>query len=143
MMKPSDYINSVVGKPWVRASDSFDNGGVDCWGLVVDSFDKIDGIKLPTPPWRVEMDLDKSGVAAINTGCYQPSNSVHGAIFAVVDRDGAMLHVGRVLNGYALHADGAVGKNGEIVAVELSVLKRRYRVCGFDMRYYQYIGAAR
>lgn len=139
-MKPSDYINSVIGKPWVRASDSFDNGGVDCWGFVVDSFLKIDGIKLPTPPWRDEMDLDKSGAAAIRGGDYEPCEACHGAIFVVVDRDGAMLHVGRILNGYAAHADGAVGRNGEVVAIELSMLKRRYRVCGFDMRYYRYIG---
>jgi cell wall-associated NlpC family hydrolase len=140
MMNKAEFINSVVGKPWVRASDSLDNGGVDCWGLVRLSFESIDEINLPEPPWRMDMDIARSAKQVIDDGGYVKCREKEGAIWLVTTHDGAAVHIGRILNGYAVHADGSTERAGHIVAADREYTFRRYRIFGLEIEFYEYKG---
>lgn len=130
MMTNIDWINAVVGKPWVdRASgpDSF-----DCWGLVVDSFRRIDGVELPD----VTGYEDGQPIEAIgspvrdNYGWPEWDNPQDGAVFCIFLSNGDMVHVGRVLNVHkaGLHAIHAAGKDGkgQVAAEPIRALLTRY-----------------
>lgn len=137
-MKEIEYINKMVGTPWVRGSDSLDNGGLDCWGLVTHSFAEVDGIELPKPEWRDEGVVGKAGESALSSGIYQESGAEHGVIVATY-REGAIFHVGRVLGDYVLHSDGSFIKDGEAVAVPVKKFERMYRLLGFEIKYYKVV----
>lgn len=137
-MNEIDYINKMVGTPWVRGSDSLDNGGLDCWGLVTHSFAEVDGVELPKPEWRDECKTDKAGISALASGIYHSCEAENGAIVSAY-KDGAIFHVGRVLNGYVLHSDGSIKKDGEAVAVKVRKFERMYRLLGFEIKYYKVV----
>lgn len=138
-MNEIDYINQVVGTPWLKASDDIANGGLDCWGVVVDSFLNIEGIKLPTPPWRQECETGKAGDAAIESGCYTPCECENGAIFAVY-RKGAMVHVGRVLSGLAVHSDGSTKRPSSCKSESVKDMVKCYERFGMEIKYFRYEG---
>lgn len=131
-----DWINAVVGKPWVdRAAGP---NAFDCWGLVTDSFERIDGIKLDATPGYI----DGEPIEAIGNIHREQLNwpehaATDGAVFCVYISNGTMIHVGRILlvNKVGLFAVHAAGKNGvgQVVAEPLRVLQQRY---GDRLKYY-------
>ncbi|WP_423186771.1 hypothetical protein ACO1PK_00720 [Alishewanella sp. d11] len=132
-----DWINAVAGKPWVdRAAGP---NAFDCWGLVTDSFLRIDGISLETATGYTEGEP----IEAIGTVFRDQLNwpeqerATNGSVFCVYLANGAMVHVGRVLSitGIGLYAIHAAGKNGigQVTAEPLRVLQQRY---GDRLKYY-------
>ena len=107
-MTPEDFINKIIGLPWVNRGEDFD--GVDCWGLCILSFRKIDGVELPVVAGYADVNCS-TGDAAKQvdmqqfTEC-QPSD---GAIMCVFDNKANLLHVGRCLCGRVLHATKGMG----------------------------------
>lgn len=129
-----DYVNSVVGTPWVKNE-------TDCYWLVEDSHSVLDGVELPCPPWRQECDTAKAGREALQTGAWRPCAQQEGATFAVYTKDGAMCHVGRILAGLAVHSDGTVSRQGQCRAESIRDMEKFYRRLGMSVKYYIYEGA--
>ena len=110
-----DWINAVTGKPWIDRAcgpDSF-----DCWGLVVDSFRRIDGVDLPdVTGYDSGEPIETIGSPVRDQlGWPEIDKPQDGAVFCVFLSNGDMVHVGRVLDIYkaGLYAVHAAGKNGK------------------------------
>ena len=127
------YINSVVGTPWVE-------GETDCYWLVEDSYRELDGITLPTPPWRTVDGVSDSGREMLATGQWTPCDEQEGAIIALYDKQGALKHVGRILAGLAVHCDGTPTRQGQCIAESMRQLKARYAQAGYTIKYYLFEG---
>lgn len=132
-----DWINSVAGKPWVdRAAGP---NAFDCWGLVVDSFARIDGITLDAAPGYAEGEpIENVGhLFRDQLGWPEQERPTNGSVFCVYLANGAMVHVGRVLDitGIGLYAIHAAGKDGigQVTPEPLRVLQQRY---GDRLKYY-------
>lgn len=128
-MNNTEWINAVVGKPWVdrmAGPDAF-----DCWGLVVDSFCRIDGVELND----VSGYSDGHPIEVIGSpvrdsyGWPEIEKPQDGAVFCIYLSNGDMVHVGRILDaGGNLHAVHAVGKGGkgQVAAEPIRALLSRY-----------------
>lgn len=124
-----DWVNSVAGKPWVDRADGPDS--FDCWGLVVDSYRRIDGAELPDVSGYDSGESIEviGGPVRDNLGWPAIAEPQDGAVFCVYLSNGDMVHVGRVLLiGGMLYAAHAAGKNGkgQVVIEPLSVVAERY-----------------
>ncbi|AIM40787.1 minor tail protein [Idiomarinaceae phage Phi1M2-2] len=127
-MTSAEYVNAVVGTPWVLAGNDW--GAFDCWGLVEHSYRALDGVSLPP----VEPRDDVQG-AFSNVGWVQECDECEGAIFGVVDAEGNMHHVGRVLAGMHVHAHGSRNKTGQTRASTKRELLRFFR--DNEIKYYK------
>lgn len=133
-MDIAEYINSVVGTPWVE-------GKTDCYWLVEDSYLHLDGIELPQPPWRTVDGAADSGREMLASGQWKPCRVQEGAVFAIYNSDGALKHVGRILAGLAVHSDGTLQRAGQCRAERISDMEKLYRRLGYTVKYYTYEGA--
>ena len=132
-MDEATYVNSIIGTEWVQ-------GVTDCYWVIEDSFRVLDGIELPTPPWRKECKTGEAGKASLASGIWEESEAVDGAVFAVY-KDGVMCHVGRILCGMAVHSDGSISKAGHCKAEKIRRMERFYNRVGMTVKYYTYKGA--
>ena len=107
-MNKEDYINKVIGKPWENRAEGPES--FDCWGLVVDSFRKIENIEVPQVDGYADSlcDTDIATIEEIKTGNWRPSQPCDGAVMVAYKND-RPIHVGRVICGGVIHA---FGKNG-------------------------------
>ena len=136
-MTPADYVNSVVGKPWVR----FGNGpdAFDCWGLTVDSFATVDGLDIK----RVKGYQDGYACATplaeaeIGSGRWKPSQPMDGAVM-VVSEKGKPINFGRCIMGGVLHAYGKPGQPGQVRWQTYQAIRRQFR----EITYYALDSAA-
>ena len=112
-MTPADYVNSVVGKPWVNRAEGPD--AFDCFGLVLDSFRKLDKIELPLVPGYADFTVEVADAVE-----YQKTISQWEKVYP---KDGAVMvcyqlrkpiHVGRCLVGGVVHALGNARGEGEV-----------------------------
>ena len=66
-MTPISWINAVVGKPWVDRADGPD--AFDCWGLVVDSYRRIDGVEIePVAGYGTGEPIETAGASEQSSG---------------------------------------------------------------------------
>ena len=134
-MTPAEYVNSVSGKPYKLGATG---SAFDCWTLVVDSFDKIDGIELPAIGERDGYSVHKPALHAIKR--YRKCARKEGAIAMCVDSHGLMVHVGRVLCGGILHAGGDRQKSaGSVMLSEIDFFESCYRRLGGRVDYLELI----
>lgn len=107
-MIDTDYINSVVGKPWVNRAEGPDS--FDCWGIVIDSYRKVDGIELPQIDGYIDTECktDEAAQQAKDANIYERCEAQDGAIMVAYFND-KMVHVGRCLCGGVLHATEGIG----------------------------------
>ena len=107
-MKPEEYINNTVGKPWVNREEG--PNSFDCWGLVLDSYRKVDSLELPQINGYNDKDCETSVAAkeALNSKKYVKCQPSDGAIMAAFFND-KLVHVGRCLCGGVLHATEGIG----------------------------------
>lgn len=125
-MNIDDYINSVVGKPWVNRAEGPDS--FDCFGLVLDSFRRLDGIELPVIPGY--LDFSSTVAEAVKEqkikDCWSKVSSAvfaHGTV-VVCYHSGKPVHVGRCLCGGVVHSLG--NRKGEgIVRFQSHAMIRR------------------
>lgn len=137
--KPNEYINRMVGLPWVKgADDPVRDGGLDCWGAVYHSFLCVNGVKIPTPDNRSECDFTQSmGIADYFDEVDFP---LEGSVFGCYDDSGVMIHIGRVLAGRAYHAVGTPDNPGSVCTWSVRQLERQYARLGYSVKYYTYKG---
>ena len=129
-MTEIDYINTYIGTPWVKGSDDINNGGLDCWGVVVHSFKEIEGIDLPPIESRSTCDLDGLSKKHIDGDLYQEIDDAEDGCIFCCYKDGYMVHIGRILAGKAVHANGDIGY-GSMCAWDVKLLKRIYKELKF------------
>lgn len=137
--RDNEYVNRMVGLPWLKGSDDPVNGGLDCWGAVVHSYRCIDGIELPTPMNREQCQFSESLEGSLPDYEELP-NALPGAIFACYDQDDNMIHIGRILAGRAYHAVGSEDNPQSVCTWPIDVLKRYYSQMGCSIKYYRYKG---
>lgn len=132
MIQPSveDYINAVVGAPWVFAGNSY--GGFDCWGLVEHSFLELDGLQLPAVEPR-----DDVHAAFLNVDWVEPCGWKEGAIVGCFDENGNMFHVGRILNDHLVHALGNVRQGESVVAWDKRMAYRVFTSGGRSIQFFE------
>lgn len=107
-MNQEEYINATIGKPWVNRAEGPNE--FDCWGIVIDSFKKIDNLELPQLEGYVNKECETSIAAqeAINSKRYIKCQPTDGVIMAAFF-DGRLVHVGRCLGGGVLHSTEGLG----------------------------------
>lgn len=122
------WINDVTGKPWKDRATGAD--AYDCWGLVVDSFARVDNNPLhEVDGYSTGAPIETAGAAEELTGDWlevvEPEN---GVVLCVYSDLGSMIHVGRIFTiakagFYAVHSRG---EGGQVRADRLSVIQRAY-----------------
>jgi len=132
-MIPADYINDVVGKKWVAGS-SDPSIGLDCWGLIVDSYKRIDGIDLPKLNSYADLDIAEGYLEGLQKGAWHNCGEKEGAVIACFDKLGRLDHVARLFLGKALHARGKKNDAGEVCLWSLDHLRRLYKVEFYEWR---------
>lgn len=129
MMNNLEWINAVAGKPWVDRADG--PSSFDCWGLVIDSFRRVDGVELPDiTGYNSGESIEAIGSPVRDQlGWPEIETPQNGAVFCVYLSNGAMVHVGRVLLAsgmlYAVHAAGKDGK-GQVTPEPMRIVAERY-----------------
>jgi len=139
MESPSKHIERMVGLPWVQASDDPVNGGVDCWGAVVYSYKCIDCITLPSATNRMACELDASAQSDMQD-YYEVKPRTERSIFCCYDKDGSMVHIGRVLAGKAYHSVGTPDNPRKVCLWKLDYLEDLYNKQDGYVKYIQYRG---
>lgn len=129
------WVNDVVGKPWQDRADG--PNAYDCWGLIVDSFRRVDGIEIePVPGYQDGAEINEAGSAEQDSGRWQKIDAPkHGAIACYYDAQGSLIHVGRVvlLQGAGLHvahAKGSVNSPGRVAVDALRSMERLHSMSG-------------
>lgn len=108
LITEADFCNKATGKPWVNRAEG--DKAYDCWGLVLASFREIDGVELPSVAGYAEECCSTAEAAKqVNMKKFIPSQPTNGAIMAIFDNKGNMLHVGRCLCGRVLHSTESLG----------------------------------
>lgn len=127
-MNEIQWAESVVGKPWVDRSTG--PNSFDCWGLVIDSFQRIDCVTLPeVAGYSTGEPIEDIGNAG-SASWQEIMQPAAGCVFCVYLNNGAMVHVGRVIMIkkeclYAVHAAGKDGK-GQVAAEPMRQILKRY-----------------
>lgn len=134
-MNAVTWINDIVGKPWEDRATGPDS--YDCWGLVVDSFARVDNTPLhDVYGYSTGAPIEIAGAAEELTGDWEECEGEHGAVFCVYSELGSMVHVGRVFSIpkaglYAIHSRG---DGGQVQANRLGAIKRKYANIKFFRR---------
>ena len=129
------WINDVVGKPWEDRADGPDS--YDCWGLVIDSFSRIDGSPLnEVDGYASGAPIEVAGAAEELSGDWEECEAEHGAVFCVYNDLGSMVHVGRIFavpkaGLYAVHSRG---EGGQVQTNKIGAIKRTYENLKFFRR---------
>lgn len=108
-MIPSDFVMMTLGKPWVNRAIGPES--YDCWGLVIKSFEMIEGIILPTVSGYVESKTPTHIAAKdeITKEWWIDGDGSDGDVAWYFDHKGRFVHVGRVIGGGVLHSSGLEG----------------------------------
>ena len=127
MISAQDYINQAIGKSWKPCTYGPDS--YDCWGLVVDSFEKIDGVKLPVLSAYQTSKLDlKNGMGeAIEKGCWaRIEEPKDGCVVACLNEQGSLIHVGRYFFKQLFHSSGSIEVGGGVCLWPMRLTKKRF-----------------
>ena len=125
-MTASEFIDSTLGKPWVNRGEGPSN--YDCWGLVLASFRKIDGVELPSVCGYAEnASTNEAAGNAISSGAFPVYPCQDGDIACYYDSNNEFVHVGRVLLGGVLHSrqNGHSGTGG-VTWDKIALLERHF-----------------
>ena len=127
-MNTIEWVNDVVGKPWKDRTSGPDT--YDCWGLVIDSFRRLDEDPIDEVSGYEEgLPIEVAGETEQLTGNWQeviyPES---GLVFCVYNELGSMVHVGRIFmiekaGYYCIHSRG---EGGQVKADKLRTIQRAY-----------------
>jgi len=132
-MNAVEWVNDVVGKPWQDRAYGPDS--YDCWGLVIDSFSRVDNNPLhEVDGYASGAPIEDAGQAEELSGEWEECSAEDGAVFCVYD-NGLMVHVGRLFHVetqmYAIHSRG---DGGQVQANTLRAIMRKYKSLKFFRR---------
>lgn len=130
-MKTIDWINSVLHKPWKnRASGPH---CYDCWGLIIDSFKRIDGVELEdTCGYSSGNSVSNAADIEILSNKWSECEASHGAVFCCYKGDN-VTHVGRVfhVDDIGLAAIHSRGEGGQVQCNRISAICRKFETIKF------------
>lgn len=133
MMNEQDYIERMVGKPYLQGSDCITQGGIDCWGIIKDYFSRVRGVQLDDPAERI--NIEEGGLQGLDQ--FEDCASVDADVFTCWKND-VMTHCGIITSeGVALHAVGE-GDNGQVMLWPLRKLIRAYGLSGGRVEYHKW-----
>jgi cell wall-associated NlpC family hydrolase len=125
----SDYIEQVIGKPWVDRATGPD--AFDCWGLVVDSFKRIDGIEIPLiNGYEEKLSTSECTTRELDTGKWQEVIEPRAGLVFVCEKNGEASHVGRMIDDrHCLHSPhgGAGVQVNRLAAMQRLNANQTYR----------------
>lgn len=103
-MTIQEYIDTVIGKPWKNRATGPDF--FDCWGLVVDSFRKVEGIELPVVSGYAEgWETSDCFSGEMKTSHWIESDTPVSGLVFVCETSGGASHVGRMIDSrHCLHS---------------------------------------
>lgn len=133
MMSEQEYIERMVGKPYLQGSDCITQGGIDCWGLIKDFFLRVKGIELSDPKERI--DIGTGGVEGLDqfTDCQLGEADVF-----TCWKGEFMTHCGIITSEQvALHAVGR-GDQGQVMLWPIRKLIRAYGLSGGRVEYHKW-----
>jgi hypothetical protein len=136
-MNQIEWVNDVVGKPWVDRAEGPDS--FDCWGLVVDSYRRIESAEItPVDGYQSSELIEKLGNTERDSGRWSESGHYkQGEVFCVYNAAGSMIHVGRIIRVhragfYGVHA--GIRESGQVKANSMASLERKH---GNKIKYYR------
>ena len=105
-MTQDEALDLCLGVKWVSRGESLE--GFDCWGLVRWWHQNVYGIALPCGERYHDLNnyTDSDAYAEICELGYQDSTGKDGDIAQFFDKNGDFVHVGVVVGGMILHANG-------------------------------------
>ena len=127
MMKQEDFINLMVGKPWVNRADTAEE--VDCYGLVKLYKSMVEGIELPKATgYKEGFAFDGIWRREAKRTWWQVGRWQNGAVVTLYDNSMNPVHIGICVgNQQVLHARGNEEKGGKVEIHSLSVLVKAYK----------------
>lgn len=144
-MNKKDFVNKIVGTPWVDRAYGFD--GCDCFGLVYLYLSEVEGkIAKLTSCYTTGVNFSLAFNAQLNTGEWiKLEGPEDGAIIFMMYAGDIPVHCGVMLNRVdCLHAFGSSG-NGQAVVWKMSQVKKhltRFYKLGETPRveFYKWVG---
>lgn len=136
-MNQTEFINRILGKPWLNRATSFD--AVDCWGLVLLYYKHVLSIELPTIIGYSKGDCDTAQGWQSDIHHWQQVNKpiTDGLVFTCY-KDGAPTHVGITISSTkVLHSRGFPGNPGKVEIHSIRAIETIYG----KMTYHKFIGA--
>lgn len=134
-MKVNEYLDSVIGKPWVdraRGPDAF-----DCMGIFIDFHEKIYNRIIYIPGYATgEVDVAQGFKQQTEEGIFIPVDEPADGILFTAFVDNTPTHLGLVIGNMCLHALGNEKHGGQVRYQRLMVLKRYYD----RFEYLKYVG---
>ena len=138
MMDKMEFINNVIGLPWVNRAASFES--VDCWGLVILYYKHVLSINLPM--------VEGYDIGDNISECWQRESAnshwhevdtpeSESLVFTCYDTSGKPAHVGIYIGGgMVLHAHGNEVIGGSVKAHKIKVIERMYG----NLTFHKYVG---
>lgn len=124
-----EFANKVIGKPWKRFATG--PNAFDCWGLVIASFNEIDGVELPELIGYLSSDLSYNDIAKNGLGDYSLASGEDGDIVCMYNVNNDFVHVGRMFFGMVLHAFGTQDNPGQVKLDRIDVVRRLFNKVEF------------
>lgn len=135
-MVQQEFIDRVIGKPWVDRASSFDE--VDCFGLVILYYKHVLNIELPVITGYAQGVCNTSQGWQSGIHQWQQLDKAvgHGLLFTCY-KDGKPSHVGVTIGPLkVLHARGSVGHPGKVEVHSIRAIERMYG----GATYHKFIG---
>lgn len=130
-MNDIDFINEMVGKPWVNRADTLEQ--VDCYGLVSLYYRLVLGVELPViEGYKQGFRFDSLWRKEIRKTWRQVGRWERGAMVTFYDNKMNPAHVGICIgNQQVLHARGSEKGGGKVEVHAISVLSKLYKTTTF------------
>lgn len=131
MINEQDFIDLMLGKPWVNRGDTIDE--CDCYGLVKLYFELVDGYQLPeVSGYKEGFKFDGLWRRSINKGWRQVGRWQKGAMVTFYDHSNEPAHVGICVgNQQVLHSPGTVDEPGKVSIHSINALLTQFKFATF------------
>lgn len=130
-MTQTEFINLMIGKPWVNRADTVD--AVDCYGLVKLYKQMVEGVELPQATgYKEGFAFDGIWRRETKRTWWQVGTWTNGAMVTFYDQSMKPMHIGICVgNQQVLHARGNEEKGGKVEIHSISALSKAYKAVSF------------
>lgn len=135
-MNQQEFIDRVIGLPWVDRASSFES--VDCWGLVLLYYKHVLGIELPeiTGYEQGECDTSQGWQSGVHQWQQVDKAAGSGLVFTCY-KGNKPSHVGITISPTkVLHSRGWVNNPGKVEIHSIRAIERLYG----KLTYHKFIG---
>lgn len=123
-MNKQDWIEEVRHKPWVDRATGPD--AFDCWGLVVDYFARVKGVRLPDVSGYKDGCVFLDGMnQVLESGAFNRSEIQESILFTRFVGDDPT-HIGLILGDRIVHALGTIESGGQVYDHTMTHIRRLF-----------------